>query len=114
MKRLIPGGPASNRWQDSDRQLRTNPSMLLARKTERPPSLERELLRKGVGDRVRASPRCADCRRTPLVGERIHRYDDGRLRCELCRPLRHEEPIDSELVLGAEHGSAVRITRAAA
>ena len=88
--------------------------MPLARKIDPPPSLERELLRKGVGDRVRASARCADCGRTPLVGERVHRYDDGRLRCELCRPLRGEEPIDSALVLGSEHGNAVRITRAAA
>jgi hypothetical protein len=88
--------------------------MALARKLDPPPSLERELLRKGVGDRTKASPRCADCGRTPLVGERIHHYDDGRLRCELCRPLRREEPIGSELVLGSEHGNAVRITRAAA
>jgi hypothetical protein len=90
------------------------PSMPLVKKIERPPSLERELLRKGVGDRTRAGRRCADCRRTPLVGERVHRYDDGRMRCELCRPLRHEEPIDSELVLGSEHDHAVRIIRAAA
>ena len=88
--------------------------MLLARRLEPPPSLERELLRKGVGDRVRASPRCADCRRTPLVGEHVHRYDDGRLRCELCRPLRQEEPIDSALVLGSVHANAVRISRTAA
>nr|MDQ6914332.1 hypothetical protein [Actinomycetota bacterium] len=72
------------------------------------------LLRKGVGDRTRAGRRCADCGRTPLVGERVHHYDDGRLRCELCRPLRREEPIDSALVLGDEHGGAVRITRTAA
>ena len=58
--------------------------------------------------------RCADCRRTPLVGERVHRYEDGRLCCELCRPLRRDEPVGSELVLGSEHGHAVRITRAAA
>lgn len=88
--------------------------MPLVKKVEPPPSLEREMLRKGVGDRTRAGRRCADCGRTPLVGERVHHYDGGRLRCELCRPLRREEPIGSELVLGVEHGHAVRITRAAA
>jgi hypothetical protein len=88
--------------------------MSLVKKPEPSPSLERELLRKGVGDRTREGRRCADCGRTPLVGERVHHYDDGRLRCELCRPLSRHEPIDSELVLGGEHGGAVRITRTAA
>jgi hypothetical protein len=88
--------------------------MTLARRIGAPSSLERELLRKGVGDRTKSSLRCADCGRTPLVGERVHHYDDGRRRCELCRPLRSEEPIGSELVLGSEHGNAVRIARAAA
>lgn len=79
-----------------------------------PPTLERELLRKGVGDRTRAGRRCADCRRTPLVGERVHHYEDGRMRCELCRPLNRAEPTESELVLGDVHGGTVRITRVAA
>jgi hypothetical protein len=79
------------------------------------PSLERVLLRKGVGDRVAASRRCADCGRTPLTGERTYHYEDGRLRCELCKPLRRDEPIGSERVHGPEFGHAVRITvRAAA
>jgi hypothetical protein len=88
--------------------------MPLVKKPEPRPTLERELLRKGVGDRTREGRRCADCGRTPLVGERVHHYDDGRLRCELCRPLSRHEPVDSELVLGGEHGGTVRITRAAA
>jgi hypothetical protein len=88
--------------------------MALTRKVETPVTLEQELLRRGVDDRTKSSPRCADCRRTPLVGERVHRYEDGRLCCELCRPLRRDEPVGSELVLGSEHGHAVRITRAAA
>jgi hypothetical protein len=79
------------------------------------PTLELELLRKGVGDRTRAGRRCADCRRTPLIGERLYHYDDGRVRCELCRPLRRQEPERSELVYGPEHGhGVVRITRVAA
>ena len=88
--------------------------MALTRKVETPVTLEQELLRRGVDDRTRTSPRCAACRRTPLVGERVHLYEDGRLHCELCRPLRRDEPVGSELVLGSEHGHAVRITRAAA
>jgi hypothetical protein len=79
------------------------------------PSLELELLRKGVGDRTRAGRRCADCHRRPLIGERLSHYDGGPLRCELCRPLRREQPVTSEIVHGPEHGHCVvRITRAAA
>ena len=79
------------------------------------PCLEIVLLRKGVGYRTRAGRRCADCHRTPLIGERLYHYEGGRLRCELCRPLRREQPVTSELVRGPEHGhGVVRITRAAA
>ena len=78
------------------------------------PSLERELLRKGVGDRAAACPRCADCGRAPLVGERLYQYEGGRLACELCKPLRKEEPVRWELVHGPEHGNAVRIRASAA
>jgi hypothetical protein len=79
------------------------------------PSLELELLRRGIGDRTRAGRRCADCHRTPLIGERLYHYEGGKLRCELCRPLRKEQPVTSELVHGPEHGHCVvRITRVAA
>jgi hypothetical protein len=72
------------------------------------PGLERELLRKGVLDRLAAGRRCTDCRRTPLVGENVYHYDDGRMRCELCKALRREQPVESELVHGAAHGITVR------
>lgn len=79
------------------------------------PPLERELLKRGVGDRDRAAVRCADCRRTPLIGEHVYHYEGGRTRCELCRPLRKEQPVDAELVHGPEYGHCVvRITRIAA
>lgn len=79
------------------------------------PSLERELLRKGVGARSAASRRCGDCQRTPLVGERVYVYQGGRLACELCKAMRKEEPAGWELVHGPEHGHAVRVrVRAAA
>ena len=82
---------------------------------EHSPALERELLRKGVGARVQADHRCADCGRTPLIGETVYHYERGPMRCELCRPLSRSEPIRSELVHGPEHGHCVvRVTRVAA
>ena len=56
--------------------------------------------------------RCIDCGRTPLTGEQVHLYD-GRRRgivCELCRPLRREQPVAREIVRHCEHGHTVRLT----
>jgi len=78
-----------------------------------PPALERELLRRGVGARVAAWRTCADCRRTPLVGERVYRYESGSQRCELCRPLHRDEPVADELVHNPAHGHAVVRARGA-
>ncbi|MBX5440376.1 MAG: hypothetical protein IRZ32_02490 [Solirubrobacteraceae bacterium] len=52
--------------------------------------------------------RCATCGRTPLTGERVHRYDDGLLLCELCRPLERVSDARVEVVRHCEHGHAVR------
>jgi hypothetical protein len=76
--------------------------------------LERALLRKSVGGLARASTRCADCGRTPLIGETLHRYAGGAVVCELCRPLRRGEPASSEPVRNSEAGLAVRIHRLSA
>jgi len=85
----------------------------MATTREPSPELEIELLRKGIGDRAKTGRRCKDCHRTPLIGERLYHYYGGEVRCELCRPLRREEPVTSELVHGPEHGqNVVRITRA--
>jgi hypothetical protein len=73
--------------------------------------LERALLRKSVGGLSRATARCADCGRTPLIGETLHRYAGGAVVCELCRPLRRGEPDASEPVRNSEAGLAVRIHR---
>jgi hypothetical protein len=79
------------------------------------PELERELLRRGVGHRARSGDRCADCGRAPLIGERVYHYEGGPMRCELCRPMRKEQPARSELVHGPEHGNnVVRVRRVAA
>jgi hypothetical protein len=79
------------------------------------PTLERQLLRRAAGERAATELRCADCRRIPLIGERVHLYRGGKARCELCRPLRREEPLGSELVHGPAYGHCVvRVTRVAA
>jgi hypothetical protein len=69
--------------------------------------LERHLLHKSLGTLARDRHRCAECGRTPLVGERVHLYDRDVL-CALCRPARPAEPDRTEVVLHSEHGHAVR------
>lgn len=72
--------------------------------------LGQHLVRKSVGalsdDREGA---CGHCGRIPLTGELVHRYDDGQLLCELCRPLRRVEDARAEVVRHPEHGHAVRV-----
>jgi len=77
--------------------------------------LERVLLRRGVGALEADRSCCADCGRTPLTGEHVHLYGARqRIVCELCRPLRREIPVASELVRHCEHGHTVRLTARAA
>ena len=73
--------------------------------------LERALLRKSVGALTSGRDCCADCGRTPLVGETLHRYAGGASVCELCRALRRSEPEQSERVRHGGHGQTVRIHR---
>jgi hypothetical protein len=73
------------------------------------PDLERELLRKGVGAREAGRRQCADCGRTPLVGERVHIYARGLVVCELCRPRQPKTPERSQTVHHTEHGQTVRL-----
>jgi hypothetical protein len=73
--------------------------------------LERALLRKSVGALASETPHCADCGRTPLIGETAYRYPRGETVCELCRPLRRSAPLHSERVRNSEAGLAVRIHR---
>jgi hypothetical protein len=74
------------------------------------PDLELALLKRGVDDLRAECERCARCRRTPLIGERVYAYDSGATLCELCRPLESDEPIASRLVHGPEFGHTMRIT----
>jgi hypothetical protein len=81
--------------------------------------LERVLLRRGVGALEADRHRCADCGRTPLIGEHVHLYGSpparaDRIVCELCRLLRREAPAATEIVRHSEHGHAVRLTARAA
>ena len=74
------------------------------------PALESQLLRRGVGRLAEGRDHCDHCHRTPLIGERVHLYQSGRMLCELCRALRPEEPASSRLVHGPAFGHAVRVT----
>lgn len=42
------------------------------------------LLRRSVGSLGSGRACCSRCRRTPLVGERLHEMDTGRMMCDLC------------------------------
>jgi hypothetical protein len=75
---------------------------------------ERLQLRRGIGALEADRDRCADCGRTPLVGEHVHLHGPAQgIVCELCSPLRREHPVATELVRHSEHGHTVRLTRAA-
>jgi len=78
--------------------------------------LERVLLRRSLGALEADRTCCADCGRTPLVGELVHLYEGRRPRmvCELCRLLRSDTPIASQPVRHSAHGHTVRITARAA
>jgi hypothetical protein len=77
--------------------------------------LGQHLVRKSVGALADTRDACAICGRTPLTGERVQRYDDGRLVCELCRPLRRVADARDEVVRHSEYGHTVRrVSRAAA
>jgi hypothetical protein len=73
------------------------------------PELERHLLRRGVGELAAGRHACADCGRTPLVGEGYHRYGRGKVVCDLCRPQHADPPQASDVVRHPERGHAVRL-----
>ena len=75
--------------------------------------IERELLLRSVVALSYERERCADCGRTPLIGEHVHLYEPAELVCELCSTLRREAPIATEPVRHGGHGHTVRIRRAA-
>ncbi len=78
------------------------------------PDLELALLRKGVGLLAAGRHHCAECGRTPLVGERVFVFARAATVCALCRPRRRGEPVSSEVVRHSERGHTVRPRRRAA
>ena len=76
--------------------------------------LERALLRNSVLRLEAGRDRCRNCHRSPLVGEHMFVYADGRAVCELCRAARPDEPAEVHLVRATQAGHTVlRVTRAA-
>jgi hypothetical protein len=80
---------------------------MLALSRSRHPLMEISLLRQSVGALGARRHGCADCHRTPLVGEFVHIYGD-RLVCALCRSRHREAPARTEVVRSPEHDRAVR------
>lgn len=74
------------------------------------PDLAGILLRRSVGSLDSGRSSCAGCRRTPLVGERLHEMDSGALLCELCLcelPEDDRREVRSERVHASERQLAV-------
>ena len=71
--------------------------------------LERQLLKQSVGELTACRHECVDCGRSPLIGERVHRYPRGETVCALCRPLHAAEPISTDFVRHSERGHSVRL-----
>jgi hypothetical protein len=71
--------------------------------------LERQLLQKSVGLLEDDRHECSDCHRTPLIGEKVHRFSRGEIVCDLCRERHPGEPESSDLVRHFERGHAVKL-----
>lgn len=55
---------------------------------------------------------CGDCRRVPLVGERVHFYArqaGEEMVCDLCRPRRADAPARTQLMHAPDSSRAVRV-----
>jgi hypothetical protein len=73
------------------------------------------LMRNRLADLRSDPPRCARCRRAPLVGELLHVLESGKRVCSLCvarLPNREGEPVAAERVRASERPLAV-VQRAA-
>jgi hypothetical protein len=69
------------------------------------PSLEWILLRNSLGSMEIERPTCSACRRTPLVGERLHRLPSDDVLCDLCLsglPEEQRAPLSSERIRAGE------------
>lgn len=69
------------------------------------PDLGAMLMRSCLGSLRPSRDGCAECRRIPLAGERIHELDSGRVLCELCfgaLPEQRRHAVRSERVHAGE------------
>ena len=74
------------------------------------PDLAGLLLRQSARSLDSRRSRCSTCCRTPLVGERLHEMDTGRLLCDLCvgeLPVVDRHAVRSERVHASERHLAV-------
>ena len=74
------------------------------------PDLAGILLRRSVGSLDSGRSGCGACHRTPLVGERMHELDSGKLLCELCLialPEADRQAVRIERVRAGERALAV-------
>lgn len=79
------------------------------------PDLATILLRKSARSLTSERQHCSGCRRTPLVGERLHEQESGPTLCDLCvarLPEDERRTVRSERVRSAERQLAV-VPRAA-
>ena len=79
------------------------------------PELAAMLVRSSIRTLAQTDSSCADCRRTPLAGERVHELDGGRNLCDLCFARLPEErrlAVRTERVHASERRLAV-VRRAA-
>ena len=68
------------------------------------------LMHTSLGRLGPAGDRCAECRRTPLAGERMHELDTGLILCDLCfaaLPDGRRNAVRSERVHVSERRLAV-------
>jgi len=74
------------------------------------PDLAGMLLRRSVGSLGSGRASCSRCRRTPLVGERLHEMDTGRMMCDLCVSALPEDkraPVRTERVHASDRQLSV-------
>jgi hypothetical protein len=74
------------------------------------PDLAALLLRRSIGSLGPSRDCCSECRRTPLIGERLYELDSGRMLCELCfvaLPEERRTSVRSERVHVSERRLAV-------
>jgi hypothetical protein len=73
------------------------------------PELELALLRRSLGDIAGQVEHCHHCERAMLIGERVYEYEDGSLRCALCRDRERRAPAQSRTVHTAAQGHSIRM-----